>query len=163
MNIEDAIKTLEEYVDDPSKGLPEEIFEYVSRMTPLVNVDLLVKDENGRTLLSWRDDQYAGTGWHIPGGIIRHKEKMETRIQKVAESEIRARVEFDPVPISVEQLINKNITRGHFISLLFRCSLSGKFAPDNKGLSGKDRGYVKWHDSCPADLIKCHEVYRKFI
>ena len=53
MEIKEVIEILEKYVSDPSKGLPDEVFFYISRTTPLVNVDLLIKDENGRTLLSW--------------------------------------------------------------------------------------------------------------
>jgi hypothetical protein len=85
LNLTDAISVLVKRVPDPSRGLPEEIFYYISRTTPLINVDLLIKDEKGRTLLSWRDDAYAGKGWHVPGGIVRFKESLETRIRRVAE------------------------------------------------------------------------------
>jgi ADP-ribose pyrophosphatase YjhB (NUDIX family) len=132
-------------------------------MIPMVNVDLLIKDETGRTLLSWRDDQYAGTGWHIPGGIVRFKENLEERLLKVAETEIGAPVEFEAVPIAINQLFCDFDTRGHFISILYRCFLSNKFVPKNTGLSNKDPGYLKWHNSCPANLIKMHEIYRKYI
>lgn len=57
----------------PEKGLPEPVFEFVSSVTPMVNVDLLVRDENNRILLSWREDKFSGNVWHIPGGIIDRK------------------------------------------------------------------------------------------
>src|SRR4030042_2731238 len=79
LNIAEAIAALDRQVPNPSAGLPEELFLYISRTTPLVNVDLLIKDENGRTLLAWRDDQYSGKGWHVPGGIGRFKEPLERR------------------------------------------------------------------------------------
>src|SRR5208283_5853271 len=105
MNIEASIATLVEAVPEPSLGLPDSVFYYISRTTPLVNVDLLIKDEKGRTLLSWRNDQYAGMGWHIPGGIVRFKETLETRVQKVAEAEIGTAVQFNPTPIALHQII----------------------------------------------------------
>jgi colanic acid biosynthesis protein WcaH len=161
---EAAISTLVEAVPDPSSGLPDEIFYYVSRTTPLVNVDLLLKDENGRTLLSWRNDLYAGRGWHIPGGIVRFKERLETRIGKVAEVEIGASINFDPTPIAMHQIIHQERDiRGHFISFLYKCSLSGTFKPLNEGISPGDRGYLKWHDRCPVNLLPVHGIYRKFI
>ena len=83
MNILDSIDYLEKNVPDPRVGLSRELFLLVSRLTPLVNVDLLVKDEAGRVLLSWRDDQYAGQGWHVPGGILRYKETLLERVDKV--------------------------------------------------------------------------------
>jgi len=163
MNIHEAIEFLNKRISDSSKGLPEELFLFISRMTPMVNADLLIKDENGRTLLSWRDDQFAGTGWHLPGGIVRFKEKLENRVRKVAEKEIGTMVKFDSVPIAVNQVICDHDTRGHFISILYKCFLSAKFIPNNKGLSNNDPGYLLWHDSCPPNLVKVHEMYRRYI
>ena len=163
MNIHKAIEFLEKQIPNPSLGLPEEIFLFISRTTPLVNVDLLIKDENNRTLLSWRDDQYSGKGWHVPGGVVRFKEKLETRLLKVAEIEIGATVKFDPVPIAINQIMCEHNTRGHFISILYKCFLSSEYIPKNEGLSNKDPGYLMWHGSCPENLIKAHEIYRKYI
>jgi colanic acid biosynthesis protein WcaH len=163
MNIHEAIELLNKQILNPSMGLPEEVFLFISRITPMVNVDLLIKDENRRTLLSWRDDQFAGTGWHLPGGIVRFKEKLEKRVLKVAETEIGATVEYDPVPLAFNQVICDYDMRGHFISILYKCFLSGKYVPKNRGLTEKDKGYLKWHDSCPANLIKVHKIYRNYI
>ncbi|MGA2405051.1 MAG: NUDIX domain-containing protein [Syntrophobacteraceae bacterium] len=165
MQIADAVATLVEQVPDASMGLPDEVFYYLSRTTPLVNVDLLVQDENGRTLLSWRDDQYAGKGWHVPGGIIRFRETLETRIRKVAETELGVDdISFEPVPVALNQIIHPTRDiRGHFISILYKCSLPAAFIPQNCGLSIGDRGYLEWHDHCPDSLLKLHEIYRKYI
>jgi ADP-ribose pyrophosphatase YjhB (NUDIX family) len=164
LNISQAISFLDYQVPDPSEGLPEELFLYISRTTPLINVDLLIKDENGRTLLSWRNEKYTGEGWHVPGGIIRFKENLEARIRKVTETEIGTDVSFDSTPVAINQFIHpdQNI-RGHFISLLYKCFLNGTFVPQNKGLSKNDNGYIAWHDSCPLQLFKFHEIYREFI
>ncbi|MEQ8171299.1 MAG: NUDIX hydrolase [Candidatus Eremiobacterota bacterium] len=164
MNISDAISFLSREVPNPSEGLPDELFYYISRTTPLVNVDLLIKDEKGRTLLAWRDDIYAGKGWHIPGGIVRFKERLETRIEKVAESERGSSISFDSVPVALNQLIHtERDVRSHFISILYRCFLSSEFIPGNKGLTDRDRGYLMWHDSCPDNLLAYHEIYRSYI
>jgi len=163
MNIRKAIEFLDKQISNPSLGLPEEIFLFISRTTPLVNVDLLIKDENKRTLLAWRDDQYCEKGWHVPGGIVRFKEKLETRVLKVAKAEIGAVVKFDPVSIAINQMMCERNTRGHFISILYKCFLSSKFIPKNKGLSEKDPGYLMWHDSCPENLLKVQEIYRDYI
>lgn len=163
MYIKDVIEFLDKNVPDPKIGLPEDLFLYISRITPMVNVDLLIKDELGRTLLSWRDDKYAGTGWHIPGGIIRFKESFETRIKKVAEIEIGSEIKFDLNPLAINQTFNNDQDiRGHFISLLYKCALPASFIPDNKELKENDPGFLKWHESCPDNLLKFHEIYRKY-
>ena len=62
--------------------IPKDIFLLSSRLSPVLNVDLLIKDESGRILLSWRDDPYVtGPGWHIPGGIVRLKENFSRSIR----------------------------------------------------------------------------------
>jgi ADP-ribose pyrophosphatase YjhB (NUDIX family) len=163
MDMTDVIEILDKQVPNPSEGLPDELFFFISRVTPLVNVDLLIKDNLGRVLLSWRDDQYAGKGWHLPGGIVRFKETLEARIKKVAQIEIGTAVDFDPNPLAINQIIdNKKAIRSHFISILYKCSLSSAFVPENKGLSHTDAGYLMWHATCPDNLLKFHEIYRKF-
>ena len=161
--IQDTIEILNKQIPDPRLGLPEEVFLFISRLTPMVNVDLLIKDKKGLALLSWRDDLYAGTGWHLPGGIIRFRENIESRILKVAETESGTAIEFDPAPIAINQVFCNHETRGHFISLLIRCSISGNFIPENKGLTKTDAGYLMWHDSCPENIIHVHEMYRDYL
>ena len=164
MKVNQAIKFLDKQITNSSLGLPEEVFLFISRLTPLINVDLLIKDEKGRILLSWRDDQYAGTGWHLPGGIVRFKEKLEHRILQVAKNEIGVAVKYDPEPLAVKQGICDHETRGHFISLLYKCFLTSKFVPKNKGLIKGDRGYLKWHDSCPRNLVKIQQkIYQDYL
>jgi ADP-ribose pyrophosphatase YjhB (NUDIX family) len=164
LNTEAAIAALVEAVPDPSLGLPDNVFYYISRTTPLINVDLLIKDKNGRTLLSWRNDIYSGNGWHVPGGIVRFKEPLETRIEQVARVEIGAAVTFDPTPIALHQMIHQEREiRGHFISLLYKCYLPGTFKPKNERITIEDGGYLMWHDRCPANLLSIHEIYREYI
>ena len=83
-----AIDDLNLLVRDPRNGLDQRIFLLVSRLTPMVNVDLLMNDTMG-TLLVWREDQFY-RGWHIPGGIIRFKELAKDRIREVARLELDA-------------------------------------------------------------------------
>ncbi|HIJ38622.1 MAG TPA: NUDIX domain-containing protein [Rhodospirillaceae bacterium] len=163
MKIDEAIAVLDRAAPRPTVGLPDDVFYYISRTTPLVNVDLLIKDENGRTLLAWRNDRYCDVGWHVPGGIIRFKETYETRVEKVALSEIGVPVAFDRAPLAVTNMIHTDRdVRGHFISLLINCRLSSAFVPDNRTRSASDGGFLQWHDCCPDNLIPFHHVYRPF-
>ncbi|MBF0299048.1 MAG: NUDIX domain-containing protein [Oligoflexia bacterium] len=166
MEMLEAIKFLENNAPDPTSGLPEELFLFASRITPMVNVDLLIRDDTGRTLLSWRDDDFFEPGWHIPGGIVRYKEKFETRIKKVAEIEIGTEIDFDPAPLAINQVFqNKKKNRGHFISILYRCYLSSTYNLEikNQDLSPTDSGYLKWHSICPPNLIETQEMYRSYL
>ena len=165
MTILEAIKCLKQNVPNPSKGLPEDLFYYLSSTTPIINVDLLIKNKKEYILLAWRDDQYAGKGWHVPGGIIRFKETIKERINEVARIEIGTFVDYyDPEPMAINEIFNyEREVRSHFISLLYRCTLPVDFVLNNKEYSRSDPGYLMWHKSCPDDLLKLQDIYRKYL
>jgi ADP-ribose pyrophosphatase YjhB (NUDIX family) len=164
MDLHEALTIIASNVSDPTLGLPDEVFYFISRNTPLVNVDLLVRDEKKRVLLAWRKDAFSGTGWHVPGGIVRLKERLIERVEKVSLFELGARVDYDPVPMAVNELINhQRSVRSHFISFLFNCWLPSSFTPLNKNRGIDDPGYLAWHESCPENMISAHEIYRDTI
>jgi ADP-ribose pyrophosphatase YjhB (NUDIX family) len=165
VDIKRAIGAIESLIGDPYQGLPEDVFLFASRITPMINVDLLIKNESNQTLLTWRDDGHWKAGWHIPGGIIRYKEKISQRIRTVARIELGAEVKVQAGPLAVNEFLHPGRRdRGHFISLLYECSLTT--FPD-EGLryqSEEPRPHQwMWHNSCPDDIIEVHEIYREYI
>ena len=159
------VDSLNDLISDPSKGLPEDVFIFVSTITPMINVDLLIKNEKRQTLLTWRDDGYYPAGWHIPGGIIRYKETIAERIIAVAAGELGAEVTFSNSPLALNEAIDPfRRERGHFISLLYECELISPLDRKLKWTKGNPkRGEWAWHDKCPAGLIPVHEMYREYI
>ena len=159
------LSTLLKTISDPSTGLSNDIFRFISQVTPLINVDLLINDPIKGTLLTWREDEFYGPGWHIPGGIIRFKELAETRIMKVAESELGVTVNFEKKPIEVNEIMNKNRnTRGHFISLLYSCKLTSSLSEElTFRQENPQNGHWEWFENCPDNLIYQHEIYRQRI
>jgi len=164
MDLTAAISVLEAAIRDPHRGLPEPVFRLVSRLTPLINVDLLIQDDRSRTLLTWRDDEFFGAGWHIPGGIIRYKETAAQRIVTCAHEELGVDVSFEEIPALMLESISAMGTRGHFISLLFRCRLAGRPDDRRRAISKPPRaGDWRWHDRCPPDLIEAQQAYARFL
>lgn len=159
------IRQLESHIDAAAGGLPDEVFLFLSRVTPLVNVDLLIQDDSRRTLLTWRSDQFFGPGWHVPGGIIRHKERAADRIHQVARLELGAAVTFDPAPV----LVNENIRSGwrdrsHAVSLLYRCRLASELDPRRQYTPQSPvPDQWLWHDGCPDNLIREQSAYAAFM
>lgn len=152
-------------LDDPHRGLPEELFLFISRLTPLVNVDLLIKDAQGQILLTWRDDGYDGPGWHIPGGIVRYKESLAQRIAQVAHLELGATVSHAAAPLALHEIVHPTRpARGHFISLLYPCTLTSALDSDRAHRGGVPQaGAWAWFASCPDDLIPVHDIYRSYL
>ena len=162
MTPQDAIAALEKCAR-AGEDLPEELFLFVSAITPLVNVDLLIKDERNRTLLTWRDDAFYGAGWHVPGGIIRYKEQAQNRIRKVAEGELGCSVEAEPLPSLVTESFSGHRERGHLVSLLHRCRLTSD--PDPRLQAGEipQRGQWRWHQTAPKNLLLVQREYAAWI
>lgn len=155
----------------PEEGLGKELFLQVSSLVPIVNVDLLVYNDIGQILLTWRDDPHCGKGWHIPGGCVRFKETCESRIQKVALEELGIRqIAFEKEPVKVFQIINhehrdlKNQNeRGHFITLVFKCYAPRVFVIDKQQYKRGEVGYMKWFDFLPDNLLSIQSCYREII
>ena len=160
--MDDVLQRILEKIPDPSKGLPDEVFRFALKIVPMVNVDLLVRNEKGEHLLAWREDEY-GHGWHIPGGILRHNETMERRIAAVAEDELTAAVQCKPPrPVNVMETFHG---RGHFISLLFLCALATPVrdaALWHRG--GKPRpGQIAWLKNMPDKVYETHVAYADWL
>ena len=89
------IQHIEKYKKNPKNGLPEDLFLFASRIVPMINVDLLIKDKKKGVLLTWRKKgEKTRAAWHLPGGIIRFQEKIYDRIRKVASIELKSKVIF---------------------------------------------------------------------
>lgn len=165
MTSQQLIAALARGTVDSFQGLPEDVFLLVSQLTPLVNVDLLLKNAQNQTLLTWRDDEFYGPGWHVPGGIVRFKEAFATRIAAVAANELGARVTFTQVPVAVNEIMHPvRNTRGHFISFLYACALTSPLNPQREYKTGMPQpGEWAWHAACPENLIAVHEIYRQYM
>ena len=165
MSMTSHIASLMSSIDDPTVGLPEEIFLFASSIVPMVNVDLLIKDEEGRALLTWREDKYSEAGWHIPGGIIRYKEMLADRIAKVAAGELSAELTSEHELIAVFEFhIMDRRERADFITFLYQCTLS---APPHEALrytgGEPQHGQWCWFEGVPEDLLSCHRVYEEYL
>lgn len=164
IDVSRELATINSVIEDPSNGLPESVFLFVSTITPMVNVDLLIKNEKHQTLMTWRDCKYTRSGWHIPGGIIRYKETAAERIVAVARLELGASVVFEKKPLAINELIIPGRReRGHFISLLYQCSLvTGPNEETHYHVGEPRSSQWAWFGACPENIIPVHKIYREY-
>jgi ADP-ribose pyrophosphatase YjhB (NUDIX family) len=149
---------------DARSGMPQPLFLAVSRLTPLVNVDLLITDPGGRLLMTWRADDFYGPGWHVPGGIVRFKEPAARRIAEVARSELSVEVQaaFEPWRVLELTSIERDV-RGHFITLAYPCRLLTDLPEDRRALETKPQpGQWAWFAHLPDQTIRQHRVYESW-
>jgi len=77
--------------------LPEDVFLEVVRNSPLVSVDLVVRDRSGRVLLGRRTNQPARGSLFVPGGVIHKGETIAEALQRVYRAELGAELGEQPV------------------------------------------------------------------
>lgn len=166
MDKKSLIFGLERAIPDASIGLGNDLFLAISRLTPLVNVDLLVqKSFSGtlHTLLSWRSDEFY-VGWHFPGGVLRFKEKLEYRVKKVAEQELSSYVTSIEGPLEINETMHPlRDVRGHFLSLLYSVEL-GRHPKIGTCDTNEEiePGTLRWFLQAPNDLLKQHKIYEGY-
>lgn len=152
---------------EPEKGLGTELFLFSSTLAPVANVDLLVTDENGRVLLSWRDDDHTEAGWHIPGSCIRFHETLDQSIQRCAVSELGCSVAHSIEPIKVYEFhwnahrehIDDQRERAHFITLVYSCKLPENYSFERFNPPNGKPGHLRWFDTLPDDLLPIQDCY----
>ena len=150
---------------DAANGIGEELYLAISQLTPSINVDLIVKSDNGkRTLLTWRDDHYYGPGWHVPGGVIRFKEKLLDRVHKVANKELKRELSSVDGPVGFHEMFNQTRdVRGHFISFVYEVKLSAPLAEGQIAGALPRNGQCRWFEACPENLIPNQSALRRYI
>lgn len=170
MSVESAIECLRKAMNDDGidakRGLGIDLFHFASTLMPVVNVDLLVINDNHEILLSWRDDEHCGRGWHIPGGCIRLGETFYERIQKTALAELGSEVETNGTPIEVFEIftseyrpnISNQNERSHFVTLVFLCRLPEGYHVEEKPENVP--GCLKWFRELPHDLVNVQNCYK---
>lgn len=60
----------------------------VVRLTPLVAIDLIVRDADGRILIGHRRNRPARGTWFVPGGRILKDETLDAAFARIADAEL---------------------------------------------------------------------------
>ncbi|MFW8590331.1 GDP-mannose mannosyl hydrolase [Glaciecola sp. 2405UD65-10] len=68
--------------------LNKDMFEMVVASTPLVSIDLLVRDAKGRILLGKRVNRPAKGSWFVPGGRVLKDETLEQAFIRLLDVEL---------------------------------------------------------------------------
>lgn len=74
-------------------ALPD--FKQIIKNTPLVSIDLVIEDPDGRILLGWRSNAPAKGYWFVPGGRIVKDEHFGDAFQRIAKTELGLKLSFE--------------------------------------------------------------------
>ncbi|MBB5390873.1 MULTISPECIES: GDP-mannose mannosyl hydrolase [unclassified Herbaspirillum] len=118
-------------------NLSADDFALVIQSTPLVSIDLLVRNERNEILLGYRRNRPASDCWFVPGGRIRKGETLKDAVRRIA------RVELGVEPASWElsgafdhiyadNALGREGFGSHYVALGCHCSLppGSRIVPD---------------------------------
>ena len=151
---------------DGTAGIGKILFESISRLTPAVSVELIIKSRDQQSsLLTWRDDELYGPGWHVPGGVVRFKETLTSRVEEVLKHEIGATASKIEGPIGFHEIFNEERDkRGHFICFVYKVVLIDDPPFGTKAQNGViTGGSWRWFAKCPDNLIENQRSLVKYI
>ncbi|MBW0448386.1 GDP-mannose mannosyl hydrolase [bacterium M00.F.Ca.ET.228.01.1.1] len=133
----------------------------VVRLTPLVSIDLIVSDADGRILIGHRRNRPAQGTWFVPGGRILKDETLDAAFSRIADAELgvprlaRSSARFEGVfeHHYSDNFAGESGVSTHYIVLAYALSLA-----DTQRLGRPDQhnGYL-W--LTPAELLVRDDVH----
>ena len=115
--------------------------------TPLVSIDLIVKDRKGKILLGERVNEPAKGYWFVPGGRIRKNEKIAAAFGRIIGAELGLTKEIAEAVFMVlyEHFYSENFLEApnvstHYVVLAYEADL-----PEDQKIQGDEQhNALKW-------------------
>jgi colanic acid biosynthesis protein WcaH len=140
--------------------LDAHVFAQVVKHAPLVSIDLILQDLQGRIFLGYRRNQPAKGTWFVPGASIRKGEQLDQALRRIVREElgvesIASSAEFIGV---FEHFYEANFAMEagygtHYIVLAHKCILESPLT----NLPPAQHSEYRWWDI--AELIKSPDVH----
>ena len=148
---------------DASSGMGDILFLAISRVTPILNINLLKQRTfSGKRiiLLTWRADNFYPI-WHLPSRIPSFRESTIAKIAEVTDIEVESQATEARGPIASSEIFNsEHDVGGHFISLLLSVNLES--CPEFKERTHEESSVVvtvNWLPVPPENKLKKDEIY----
>jgi colanic acid biosynthesis protein WcaH len=123
---------------------PEEFLRIVDA-TPLVSIDLIIRNERGEVLLGQRLNRPARDFWFVPGGRIWKNERVNEALRRISKREIGVTIDQARLIGAFDHIYEDNFlgapdVNTHYVVLGFEAHLSS-----SAKLVGDDQhGELKW-------------------
>lgn len=99
-----------------------EEFKSLYSKVPRLCVDLVVKTHQGVLLVKREKHGWAGQ-WHLPGGTVFYREKIEDAVKRIAEEELEMAVDIEKILGYLEYFSEeKERGFGYSVALVFLCT-----------------------------------------
>ena len=141
--------------------LNKDEFAQVVRNTPLVAIDLIIRNPDQCVLVGLRTNEPAKGKWFVPGGVVRKYERLADAFARIVKAEIGLEASIgDGKFIGVyEHLYHSNVfgEEGfgtHYVVLAYQLNL------DHQPQLVNDRQHSEFRWMTPAELISSADVHQ---
>lgn len=137
--------------------LPRDQFLRIVEATPLVSIDLILRDSDSRILLGQRLNSPARGHWFAPGGRIYKDENLETAFARISLTELGHKLDFSEAGFfgAYTHLYADNFAEvegisTHYVVLAYELRVETGFRP----VQDDQHGLLEWFsDDDPNPLI----------
>jgi colanic acid biosynthesis protein WcaH len=137
--------------------LSKETFSTVIKNTPLISIDLILRNSEDKILLGKRLNKPAKNSWFVPGGRVFKDESLEDAFKRITEDEIGVQININSASFKgiYQHFYDDNVFTDdfstHYIVMAFELRLT------NTPITNKQHDNYKWFDE--EELIKDEDVY----
>ena len=144
--------------------LDNKTFLRIIQATPLVSIDLLIRNRQGQVLLGKRSNRPAKGFWFVPGGRIRKNEPVNEALRRISEVELGVRIERAELRGVFDHIYPDNFAgepgiNTHYVVLAFEYELrpGEEMRPDGQ------HSELRWWDVAEAlSSAEVHENTRAY-
>ena len=126
--------------------LPFATFKTVIKSTPLVSIDLIVRNSEGQILLGKRTNRPAKGNWFVPGGRVIKDESLEDAFSRLIEAELdlfKTTSSFKGVyQHFYDDNFSEELFTTHYVVLAYEIEFNGALA----SLPTEQHAVYKWFD-----------------
>jgi colanic acid biosynthesis protein WcaH len=141
--------------------IDQQDFLFIIDHTPLVSIDLIIENTQGKILLGRRTNQPAQGFWFVPGGRIRKNETLAVAMQRISSTELGTAFNLsDTLLMGPYDHIYANNFAGvdsintHYVALGYQLNIDDRF----KIQADTQHSEMKWWNK--EDLLVSKEVHQ---
>lgn len=137
--------------------LDKDTFSTVVKSTPLISIDLIVKNSDDEVLLGQRLNKPACGSWFVPGGRVFKNEKIEDAFKRTTQNELGVEININSATFKgiYQHFYNDNVFNDefstHYIVMAFEIHIT------NTPNTNNQHENYKWFSI--NDLLKSDDVY----
>lgn len=149
----------------PASWLDRETFRQIVAGTPLISIDLIVRNKQGQVLLGQRLNRPAQGYWFVPGGRVRKDERLADAFSRLIQEELWGQWMLSDACFlgPFEHFYNDNFSGGdfstHYVVLGYEMTLH---SGDLSQLPVAQHGAYRWFDLdelMQSNLVHAHTKF----